>query len=1141
MGSVKHVKKKTRRGLGKKNIRKSNKFTIVGTNADGISTKKESFLNLIQNEKPSCFMVQETKLKKIGQLKVKGYQLFESVRKDRNGGGLVIGIDNAMDCEPVLVSVGDNDVEILVVEIDIKIMKIRLITAYGPQEDASDEAIKNFYARFEEEIDSSESNNCETIIELDCNAKLGKEIIKNDPKEMSDNGKVLFDIVKRRNLFVANSSEKCQGVITRRRETRTNLEESVIDYVIVSENVSKFIDKMEIDEDRTKVLTKFASKNGAKKLIKSDHNILKCEFLFSAPKRGKCRNEVYTLRNENNLKEFKVNTENAKDLIEFLDKEDDVKVQGNKFMKFLKDKIHDSFKKVQVDKTKKAERKTDIDKKLDERTDLRKQIVNASDAAMKHKMEDKLDDLEEEISTECSQKHFEMVSENIKQVSDLEGGFNTNKMWKLKRKIVNRGSEPLCAKKDLEGNMVTNPQLLKKLYLDTFVDRLHHREINPRLDNLKKLREDLFELRLERAKSNKSSPWEMCDLDKVLGNLKTNKAIDPTGLVNELFVPENIGHDLKKSLLLLINDMKKKGIDPDFMLLENIVCLYKGKGPRDELENERGIFILNIIRNIKDRLVYNDIYDQVEQNMSDSQVGAQRDKGIRNHLFILYSIINSVKQKECRPIDIQVYDVKKCFDALWLLECCNNLYEYGVRDDKLSMIYEGNRIHKIAVKTPAGLTDRVTVDDVIAQGSVIGPTCAAVQVDTIGKDAMEDNKHLYMYKKVVGIPPLGMIDDVANVAECGVDSVMDNAYIVAKFEQLKLELNGSKCHQMHVGKGDVNCPTLKSHNDDMDVVLEEKYLGDIVTCDGKHSKNVKSRCSKCIGVMTDIINMVKVLCLGHHFFKVSVILRQAMFLSVMLLNAETWLRLSQSDIKQIETTDVILMRKILEAPSTTPIPALYCELGLYPARFSIKSKRAMFLHHLLKRDKDEMISKVFWAQVNNPAKGDWCLVVLEDLDALGLGYLTLNDIEKKSKYQMKKLVKEATKKAALKYLLNLKENMSKMKDLEYSDLQLQPYLSSDKINIRLKKLLFKLRTRMTQVGHNFGKKVVCQVCKLPNTQDDQKHLLLECVKVKVENTHEVKYEDLFSDNVEKMSNAVQLFDIVYRKRTELMENNTSEE
>ena len=29
-----------------------------------------------------------------------------------------------------------------------------------------------------------------------------------------------------------------------------------------------------------------------------------------------------------------------------------------------------------------------------------------------------------------------------------------------------------------------------------------------------------------------------------------------------------------------------------------------------------------------------------------------------------------------------MYDLTKCFDGLWLEECCNNLFEAGVVDDK---------------------------------------------------------------------------------------------------------------------------------------------------------------------------------------------------------------------------------------------------------------------------------------------------------------------------------------------------------------------------------------------------------------------------------------------------------------------------
>ena len=74
--------------------------------------------------------------------------------------------------------------------------------------------------------------------------------------------------------------------------------------------------------------------------------------------------------------------------------------------------------------------------------------------------------------------------------------------------------------------------------------------------------------------------------------------------------------------------------------------------------------------------------------------------------------------------------------------------------------------------------------------------------------------------------------------------------------------------------------------------------------------------------------------------------------------------------KQLETSDEALMRKFLSAPISSPKVSLYLSLGCIPVRFQIKAKRVMFLHYLLKRDKNETISKVFWAQVRQPVKGD---------------------------------------------------------------------------------------------------------------------------------------------------------------------------
>ena len=934
-------KRRTNRGRGRRR-NKATKSTIkvLGTNADGLYTKKDSLYNLLHNEKPSIFTIQETKLKRKMQINSPSYEIFESLRENRSGGGLMIGIDKNLSLKkPVIIFQGEKDVEILVVEIILSTMSLRIMTAYGPQEDSSPDTINEFYRKFEEEIIKCEEDNCGLVIEMDANAKLGRDIIEKDPNPMSENGRILWGIVQRRNCYVVNATDKCNGTITRSRTRKGVKEESILDYMIVNQKIEPYIHSMNIDENKEMVLTRFLKKN----IVVSDHNILTCS--LNIPHHGppKPRIELLSLRNPEDLQKFKEVTTSTNKFTKCFEMEGSVKQQGKIWLKTLMTTIHRTFRKVRItDKTMKRS-KTQI--LIDKRKEIRKKLENTHTVQERHLLEDQLQAIEDDIADECSAQHINLIKQHSKELSDGEGNMVTGKVWKLRKKLCPKPKEHLTVKKDKEGKRVSDPDEIQKIYMEAYHDRLTHRNINPDLEKLKQLRERLFKQRIEECKNKKSPDWNMEDLDKVLSRLKSGKAADPLGLVNELFMLQNIGQDLKNSILLMMNKIKNQFETPEFMELANITSFWKGKGPKDDIEMERGVFILVILRMIKDRLVYNDITGVVE--MSDSQVGARTEYNIRNHLFVLYSVANSVINKESDAIDIHMYDLYKCFDSLWLEECCNNLYEAGVCDDKLALIYEGNMINRVAVKTPAGLTERMEINRIVTQGGVTGPLCCAVHTDCIGKESLMKHEHVYLYKNRVQIPALAMIDDIAQISVCGVESVKDNAYINAKFEQDKLLMNGPKCHKLHMGKASKFCPILKAHNEDISSVSNEKYVGDIVSNNGRHTANIKARRSKGIGVVNEILSILNHMGLGSHYFKAGMLLRTAMLHQVLLCNAEAWLRLGANEIRMLERVDELLLRSLLKVPKSTPGAALYLETGSIPIHILLKVRRIMCLHHIL--------------------------------------------------------------------------------------------------------------------------------------------------------------------------------------------------
>lgn len=1068
----------------------------------------KSFQNVVDTVKPGCFLVQETKLKRKGALKCEGFQIFELVRKDSEGGGLATGI--LEEFEPVLIFEGDDETEILVVEIALNNQQIQVINAYGPQETHSLERRLKFYVELEKIIETAKTEDKSIVIEMDANAKLGDEIINLDPHKISENGKILYEIMERQNLVAVNSMELCNGVITRHRDTINGEEKSAIDFVIVCENMLEFVKEMTIDEDEIFKLTNLnSSKSNRKGLVTSDHNTIICKFsiLYSSKtKRKMDRREIFNFKNPENQKLFKDETDHGNELSKCFDGPGDILEKSAKWIKVLNKKHQKCFRKIRVTKRKK---KTEIETLLDQRIELKKLRKNSKCKIYTNIINTKLQIIEDNLTKLSANENAQNIKKQVENLSSLNGGFSTLGVWQVRKKVVPRHTDPPMAKKDPGGNLVTNPELLKKLYINEYTHRLRSREIVPGLEKLQKLKEDLWQRRLEYLSKIKTPDWTMDQLSKALKRLKRNKARDPMGWTNEIFKPDIAGRDLLESLLKLLNSIKNEYKVPKFLVTPDITTIYKNKGEKCDLTNDRGVFKLSVIRTILDTLIYLDKYDEIDRNMSDSNIGGRKKRNIRNHLFVLYGILNSVRQKESRPVDIQLYDIRQCFDSMWEEETMNDMFEICEKDEKLCVVYELNKTAFIAVNTPFGQTERKQVNSIEMQGTVLAPIKCALQVDTIGKECMEKNENIYLYKNLVSIPPLALIDDVAAISECGHKSVKLNCFINTKIEMKKLWFGENKCHQIHVGEENFLCPELKVHDSTMKKVKSDKYLGDIVSYDSLNKENIQARTNRGIGIITQVMILLEEVCLGYHFFETSVLLRESLFLNSILVNIEVCYGLTNEDISNLEIVDKILMRKILEAHSKTPTEALYLELGCIPIRFVIMSRRINFLFYILNRPENDLVRNFFEVQQKYPTKNDWVIAVQKDLNELKID-LTFEDIKNYTKNSFSKLIKGKVKEAAFSYLIELKNQHSKMHMLEYNKLEMQKYLKCKTVTPKSAKTIFKFRTRMSEVKVNFKTRYNNDIqCVIPNCQenDTQKHLLTHS-----DSGNPEKYNDLFSKN-----------------------------
>ena len=192
------------------------------------------------------------------------------------------------------------------------------------------------------------------------------------------------------------------------------------------------------------------------------------------------------------------------------------------------------------------------------------------------------------------------------------------------------------------------------------------------------------------------------------------------------------------------------------------------------------------------------------------------------------------------------------------------------------------------------------------QGTVFAPLQATTSMSQLGSLAYKRGKPLLTYKETVQIPVMGMIDDIATVTKCGMQTVLSNAVTNSFVESKRLQLGPKKSHRLHFGKKHKDCLDLTIHGDKMENSKQEKYVGDIITEDAKNDENIAARKGKAFAIAGDILAILDEIPLGPYRIDAGLCMRNGMFLNAILRNSEVWYGLKSTHITELEEVDEYL-------------------------------------------------------------------------------------------------------------------------------------------------------------------------------------------------------------------------------------------
>ena len=948
---------------------------------------------------------------------------------------------------------------------------LRVIVCHGPQEDEESDSRVSFFDDLAVEVERCTASDEIPVVLGDFNAKvkrIGEKIVP-----YSANGKLMQELLLENcDLTVANFSEVTVGKWTRIQDTKKGTQRSVLDYCLLDGQLLPHLTEFTIDEEKISTPYRMTTCQGSKKITHTDHCML---MLKLDCHKGVCRPKTTKIKVWNFTPAGYVKYHEASEESISIDNTSTSDDAYEQWMKSLLILLHNCFGKRTIRIGEKhsqpvGKARKNVRKIL--QTEAKKGKIQR---ALVKKYVEFLRSLEEE---KLEKRRATKLKETAALLTE-EDRFSSEGYWKLKKSVSKKPplkiTSVLCSDK-LE---VTGENLIKEEFRKEFEYRLRNRQPHTEWEQYTKNINEALEIILELSRTLEDTPeFSIEELKKALKKLKEGKSPGHDGLPPEVLI--NAGNGVCEALLSVLNIVKRTRVIPEQWNWVKITPIYKNRGSRKELVNYRGIFLTLIVTKVFEHLLKErmTVY-LVKVNLH--QAGARPKRSPCDNLFLLYACIDHYKYKG-KALYINAYDFEQAFDSLWLQDCIMSMKQLGIPSDILHLVYNLNKKAKIVVKTPFGLTNESLIEDIVEQGTVLGPNLCSVST----AEYCETNTGVAVGRAIVS--SLLFVDDIIdlNGNANGAATSHENTIIFGR--RKKLGYSRKKCKSMVInGKKSDELPSLYIDGVEVSMATVITYLGDLINNKGTNSDLIADRCQRGISAMRRIEALVKETGLGVHQINVHLLLYHCLFLSCILFNSQVWRGITEKEMRTLEKLQARCLRKIVNAPACTATSFVYLEFGVEPIRYIIQRNNLMFLHHIVHLDEDDPV-KFMWENMKVlEEETNWwssVKVLMKKYD------IKLKEVEESSRESFKKLVKEKLQKVAHMELSAECKSKKKTSALIFPALEAQDYLNH--LYPAQARIVFQCRSKTLDIKDHRSYKYKDTVCRKCGVEEETVQHITNC-------------------------------------------------
>ena len=457
------------------------------------------------------------------------------------------------------------------------------------------------------------------------------------------------------------------------------------------------------------------------------------------------------------------------------------------------------------------------------------------------------------------------------------------------------------------------------------------------------------------------------EVEAAIKQTKGGKAPGEDCITSEMW--KALGSFGVEKLTQLFNSIYDTGSFPEDLVKSIFIPLPK-KPMATECGDHRLISLMPHATKIFLRVILNRVKQLIDVEVDEAQFGFRPGRGTREGIFS-FNVMAQKHLEVKKEMYVCFIDYAKAFDRVKHENLIDCLKEIGLDGKDIRVITNLYWHQKAAIRVDSDISDYTSIQRGVRQGCVLSPILFNIYTELIFR------QFDHLKGTTIGgrnISNLRYVDDTVLVSDT--KEGLQNLVTAAKIESEKagLGMNVKKTKTMVVSRQDNIQADIKIGTETLEQVNTFKYLGQIITPDGKNENEIKAKMAI---AKNRFQQMYKVLTSRKISMKLRHRLLVCYVFSVILYGCETW-TLTKPLMDKIEACEMWFLRRMGKISWKQKVrnEDVLKKLNVNKSLLStIKTRKLKFFGHTKRHDtimKDLLEGKMEGSRPRGRPRAQWC-------------------------------------------------------------------------------------------------------------------------------------------------------------------------